>query len=129
MKAFRVRDPLYDMECDFYIGGTKEQVIQYIDRTYPSIKGQITENLLLGTGKFFSAQFDDGLEFNFIWIKDPKRLDMLVHEIFHLVAFTLTKVGVMLNQSSGNPSILNDEPFAYLLGFYVREVFRKLKLL
>ena len=48
--------------------------------------------------------------------KSPEEFGMLAHEIFHVVEFILQRVNVKLSRKS-------DECFAYMIGFYTKEIF------
>ena len=54
-----------------------------------------------------------------IYISDIKNINVLVHEVMHLVFNILTERGIYLNYGEEQ---INDEPFTYLVGYYFKSL-------
>lgn len=65
-------------------------------------------------GSCIVVEMDDGRAGTFIWVDDPKQLDVLVHECVHAANDLLNKRGIRFDAD-------NDEPYAY----YVQYLFNK----
>lgn len=122
MRTIKIIDiPIFYTSVCFFIGGTKEDLdILKNDNPHKiddEIYRQIIEDID-NSGKcdgFTTVMLDDSY---FVYIKDGFELNprVIIHEIFHVVNYTLTQRGVHHEETA--------ETWAYLIGWLTEEYYK-----
>ena len=122
---------VYDTDYLFVIGGTPRETAHELAYT-------------LGKGDQFKERIDTAEEFDprsttlamaislpdtrskAVWIpeipKTPRQIGSVAHEALHITTALMLEAGIDWSvHGTGNTTWVNDEPMAYLIGFFVRE--------
>ncbi len=121
MRAFKVLDPVYKTEPVFLLGWTPAQAMKWL-------KGYGINQQIYETCGGAMMTFDRS-PWRVVWTKrEPKTPDdtaVLIHEILHLVTRIFWDRDITIRAYHGSRESWedrSDEPAAYLIEHYVREV-------
>lgn len=118
-KTFKVKCLTYKTEVLFVLGCSHPDLVRYLRRYKLLIA--TCHDPISGTVLTFRKP-----ACRVVWVEDHRRLEVLIHEIFHLVTGILHDRGIPI--IAYHPDNSNgDESAAYLLEFFVTECLRKLK--
>lgn len=121
-KYFFLKDPVFKTGITFLIGSKKEMYDTLCDRLNLNNKEE-TKKMVMDSdydGKTCFFDTKDGVEFVIVLFDIKKfRYDVVAHELFHAIHDRLKNHGMVYTTDS-------EEAFAYLLGWYTKEFFKKI---
>ncbi len=113
-KVFKVFSwEIYPFDLLFCYNCTDKDIRNYISRHFHKLSDNDKE-LLTFKGNFGRTVILDGGQI-VLWIRDPKNLGVLAHEVYHAVNMLMYKVGITGTDSS-------EEAFAYAIGFMMNKI-------
>ena len=118
MKKFKIIEPVLDTRCEFIVG-SQASCHSYILKKYNDDAYDFSRGVHCHGYNSEKQAF-----FRYIWLKefnhDPESMNVLVHEITHLVDRAFDNKGI-------DGSVDNTEVRASYMGFWVREFLKKIK--
>ena len=120
---------VYDTDCLFVIGGTPSEAVEELCDLVgvsDSVRARGLESLAGASSARARFLCPPGSRSFAIWLPEipetPTLIGSVAHECLHAVAHLMAVSGVeWTTHGKENDTWVNDEPFCYLLGFYVRE--------
>lgn len=112
-RTFTLRNDTWGFEVAVRIGGTVSEA----DRWATRLTGESCSETNPGAGGFVFAA--DGGKHCVMWLSRPLHPDVIAHEALHVVNHMMSVSG--MGRLSGN----TEEAYCYLLGWLVREIWRR----
>lgn len=123
IKHFEIFNETYQVNLVVVVGGDKNDVVALMKKKYKcDIYKYYSKDFNLGAGAHFD--FQGNYPYKMIWIlkltMNPQEIGALVHEISHHVSNLCDERNIKKDSEV-------DEPVAYLIEYYVREILKKVK--
>jgi len=125
VKKIYLNDPLFESYIYVFIGEDRKELFESILKT---VDDKENENLLKqrifnleSYAEFLEFEADNGMTLNIIWFdKQFFSESAVAHEFFHAVMQILKRRGITYSEGS-------EEIYAYLMGFYIKQLYQKLR--
>lgn len=129
MKKFNINCEVYKTNLSVWIGGTEKEFVAEANK----LNAEMIEDGCSGCYVAIGEKDSPKVKARILWVeKYPKTIAeraILVHEILHAVLNILSYKNIRLITNNENVYFgTSEEPFAYMLEFFYREIFNKLKL-
>lgn len=117
---------IYKCYLTVFVGSTKE-LVRFVedcdDEDLKDLTDKIKEDAQKGLRHYAASTYwNDETRTPFLYLPNlsttPKNLEIIVHELSHVVFLILGDVDITVDQ-------YNNEAFAYLIGWLMKEVFNK----
>ena len=125
MKHFEIFNETYKANLVVVIGGNKEEFVTLIKKKYDcDVYKYYSKDFRLDTIEGAHFDFEQEYPYKVIWMSkfifNPEGVASLVHEITH-------HVSEMCDNRNISKKSDYDEPVAYLMEYYTREIIKKIK--
>ena len=125
MKHFEIFNETYKANLVVVIGGNKEEFVTLIKKKYGcDVYKYYSKDFKLDTLEGAHVDFEQEYPYKVIWMSkfifNPEGVASLVHEITH-------HVSEMCDNRNISKKSDYDEPVAYLMEYYTREIIKKIK--
>lgn len=119
MGNFSLEDELFEFRVNIVWGGRPKDLKAFVleGNTDPVLKKGVEGLEDDAMGAFIA---DHNRDFYFLWVKNYKKTDALIHEILHLVQFELESKGI-------DPGPGLNEISTYLLSYWYRKIVKAIK--
>ena len=129
MQIIEIEERLFGAVVLFAVNCSAEELETHLNKEYKlkcDLEWLINHKKAAGTYLWF-----DEYPYRVVWVKkfnknNPEHLSYLVHEICHLVVRICEEIGVVISSTlTDGSNRVNDEPVAYMMGYYFREFLEK----
>lgn len=118
LNAFYLSDPVFLTGATFLVGSKKEMCKYIIEETVVELDEEVKDYIENGD---YDATVMPTEETEYLFVlfdKDMFSKQIVAHEMFHLVCALLNKHGVPFSEDT-------QETFAYMIGYYTKEFYKK----